>query len=86
MRLHGMPTNDALRSNDNGNAERLWQGILHTAEVSRRLLGARHTPPKIESGRISERVLTVRRRAAIAMVRERVSVCAYRFEITPPKH
>src|SRR5262249_18049090 len=43
-RLYGMAANDALRSDYDGNPERLWQGILHTAEGSRRLLGARHTP------------------------------------------
>lgn len=33
-RLHGMPANDALRRHHDGNSERMWQGILHTAEVS----------------------------------------------------
>src|SRR4030095_2790265 len=36
--------------------------------------------------RISELLLTIGRRATVAAVRERLSVCAYRIEITAPKH
>jgi len=29
-----MPANNPSRRNDDGDSERTWQGILHTAEVS----------------------------------------------------
>jgi hypothetical protein len=54
-----MAAKNPLRSNHDGNAKRLWQGILHTAEVSGayRVQGTRRRTSK-QAG-ISEPVLTV---------------------------
>src|SRR5262245_37145277 len=39
-----------------------------------------------KQARISELLLTIGRRGAVAAVRESLDVCAYRIEITPPQH
>jgi hypothetical protein len=80
-----MPANNPSGGNDDGDAERLWQGILHTAEVSGAdwVQATRRQTTKYAA--ISQLLLAIGRRVRMAADRERLSVRAYRIEITPPK-
>jgi hypothetical protein len=42
--LYGLAAKNPQRRDDDGDAQRMWRGILHMAEVSRRALSASHTP------------------------------------------
>jgi hypothetical protein len=85
-RQHRMPANNPSRRNDDGDPERMWQGILHTAEVSGAKWVQATRRRNAKYARISEPQLTIGGHVAVEGSRERLSVCAYRIEITPPKH
>jgi len=65
-----MAANNPSRGDYNGDPERLWQAILHTAEVSRRwwVQGTRRQSAK--HARISVLLLTISRRVAVAADRD----------------
>jgi hypothetical protein len=81
-----MPANNPSRRNDDGDPKNLWQGILHTAEVSggKWVQGTRRHKAKYAC--ISEPLLTISDYVAVEGSGERLPVCTYRIEITPPKH